>query len=120
MKYYLRPRISTTCTQQRGRLAVSRPGGAASFSHCVSVCSLTPCRAVVVNAQVQRGQNILITGIGGGVALLAMQICLALGVNVWVTSGSKHKLEKAVQVGAKGGVNYKDGVWFKSNTDLNK
>ena len=27
MRYYLHPRISTTCEQRHGRLAVSRPGG---------------------------------------------------------------------------------------------
>lgn len=65
-------------------------------------------RAVAVNAQVQQGQNILITGIGGGVALLAMQICLAKGVNVYVTSGHPEKIQKAISLGATGGANYKN------------
>jgi len=63
-------------------------------------------RAVIVNAQVQEGQKVLITGIGGGVALLALQICLAKGATVYVTSGSDDKILKAVQLGAKAGVNY--------------
>ena len=53
-------------------------------------------RAVSVNAQVKRGQNILITGIGGGVALIAMQICLAKGAIVYVTSGNREKIQKAI------------------------
>ena len=67
-------------------------------------------RAVAVNAQVQRGQNVLITGIGGGVALLALQICVAMGANVYVTSGSAEKLSRALVLGAKGGANYKDSA----------
>jgi NADPH:quinone reductase-like Zn-dependent oxidoreductase len=61
---------------------------------------------------VQSGQNVLITGIGGGVAILAMQICIAIGAKVWVTSGSKEKLAKAIEFGAQGGVNYKDSESF--------
>ncbi|KAF4614488.1 hypothetical protein D9613_002477 [Agrocybe pediades] len=72
---------------------------------------VTAWRAVHVNAQVQKGQNVLITGIGGGVALLAMQICLAKGANVYVTSGDEGKIQKAVSLGAKGGANYKEKNW---------
>jgi len=50
----------------------------------------------------------LITGIGGGVALIAMQICLAKGANVYVTSGNGDKIQKAMSLGAKGGANYKE------------
>jgi NADPH:quinone reductase-like Zn-dependent oxidoreductase len=36
-----------------------------------------------------------------------MQLCLARGANVYVTSGSEEKIRKAISLGAKGGVNYK-------------
>jgi NADPH:quinone reductase-like Zn-dependent oxidoreductase len=62
-----------------------------------------------VNARIVRGHNVLVTGIGGGVALLAMQLCLALGARVYVTSGSDAKLAHAVALGAAGGVNYTHG-----------
>lgn len=65
----------------------------------------------MVNAGVKKGDNVLITGIGGGVALVALQICVALGANVFVSSGSEEKIHKAVALGAKGGVNYKQGDW---------
>ena len=68
-------------------------------------------RAAIVNAGVQKGHNVLITGIGGGVALLALQLCVARGANVYVSSGSEDKLRKAVELGAKGGVNYKEKDW---------
>jgi NADPH:quinone reductase-like Zn-dependent oxidoreductase len=61
----------------------------------------------MVNAKVKNGDNILITGIGGGVALLAMQICIAKGASVYVTSSSEEKIKKARELGAKGGVNYR-------------
>jgi NADPH:quinone reductase-like Zn-dependent oxidoreductase len=49
------------------------------------------------------------TGIGGGVAMIALQLCVALGANAFVTSGNPAKLERAISMGAVGGVNYKDG-----------
>lgn len=71
-------------------------------------------RAAIVNAEASKDQNILITGIGGGVALLAMQLCLAKGANVYVTSGSEEKIRKATALGAKGGVNYKSSEDLRS------
>ncbi len=62
-------------------------------------------------ANIQKGDNVLITGIGGGVALTALQICLARGANVFVSSGSEDKIKKAMGLGAKGGVNYRQSDW---------
>ncbi|KAG6911397.1 hypothetical protein DXG01_016494 [Tephrocybe rancida] len=72
---------------------------------------VTAWRAAVVNGLVGPGQNVLITGIGGGVALIALQICIAKGASVYVTSGNEEKIRKAVALGAKGGVNYKHENW---------
>jgi NADPH:quinone reductase-like Zn-dependent oxidoreductase len=63
------------------------------------------------------GSNILITGIGGGVALLAMQFAIAAGCNVYVTSGDQQKINKAKEMGAKDGLSYKNELWGK---DLKK
>ena len=65
-----------------------------------------------MNAGVKEGDKILITGIGGGVALVALQLCVAKGAHVFVTSSNEEKIQKAVALGAVGGVNYKNG---KSN-----
>lgn len=75
------------------------------------VGGLTAWRAAVVHAQVTEGQNVLITGIGGGVALTALQICVAKGANVYVTSGSEDKIQRAIALGARGGVIYKSKDW---------
>lgn len=71
-------------------------------------------RAVFVQGKAQPGQKVLITGVGGGVALTAMQLCIAYGMEVVVTSGSEEKLAHALALGAAGAVNYKDPDWAKS------
>ena len=75
---------------------------------------LTAWRAFVSkSSNAVAGRNILVTGIGGGVALNALQFAVAKGCNVFVTSGSQDKIDKAVKLGAKGGVNYKNKDWDK-------
>lgn len=59
------------------------------------------------------GRNILVTGIGGGVALMVLLFAVAQGCNVYVTSGNQEKIDKAVKLGAKGGVIYKEEGWEK-------
>jgi NADPH:quinone reductase-like Zn-dependent oxidoreductase len=59
------------------------------------------------------GRNILVTGIGGGVALMVLLFAVAQGCNVYVTSGDQAKIDKAVKLGAKGGVIYKENGWEK-------
>lgn len=74
---------------------------------------LTAYRATVIKAAVKAGQTVLVTGVGGGVALFCMQFALALGCKVFVTSGSDEKINKAIALGAAGGVNYKQEDWHK-------
>ncbi|KAK2758246.1 hypothetical protein FQN54_004091 [Arachnomyces sp. PD_36] len=58
------------------------------------------------------GARVLITGIGGGVALMALRFAVARGAEVWVTSGDEGKIRRAVEeMGAKGGVSYKEEKW---------
>lgn len=59
------------------------------------------------------GRNILVTGIGGGVALMVLLFAAAQGCNVYVSSGSEEKIRKAKELGAAGGVNYKEDGWEK-------
>ncbi|KAI9692734.1 MAG: hypothetical protein M1820_009406 [Bogoriella megaspora] len=75
---------------------------------------LTGWRALVTKSgAAEKGKNILVTGIGGGVALMVLLFGVAMGANVYVTSGSDEKLRKAKALGAKGGVNYKEQGWEK-------
>ncbi len=77
------------------------------------LAGLTAYRAVVTRAQVQAGETVLVTGIGGGVALFALQFAKSLGATVYVTSGSEDKIERARKLGASGGVNYRNSGWGK-------
>ena len=78
------------------------------------LAGLTAYRALFSRANIKKGERILISGVGGGVALTACQFAIALGAEVFVTSGSETKIEKAKALGAKGGVNYKEDGWHKN------
>lgn len=77
------------------------------------LAGLTAYRALFTKGQVAPGQKVLISGVGGGVALFAFQFALAAEAEVYVTSGSEEKLARARDMGAAGGVNYKNPDWGK-------
>ena len=64
------------------------------------LATLTAWRMVVSRAQVRAGDDVLIQGIGGGVAQASLQVAKLHGARVWVTSGSDWKLERAGDLGA--------------------
>lgn len=77
------------------------PGGveptqAAGFG----LCFLTAYSMLIGKARLRPGQNVLITGIGGGVATSALAIAKHLGCPAAVTSRSASKLERARGLGA--------------------
>lgn len=86
-----------------------------SFSEAATIPlgGLTAYRALFTRGNVQKGENVFIPGIGGGVALIALQMAVAKGANVFVSSSDDEKLAKAKQLGAKGGVNYREDHWVK-------
>jgi zinc-binding alcohol dehydrogenase/oxidoreductase len=84
----------------------------------VPLAGVTAFRAVSTRARVQPGEKVLITGIGGGVALFALQYAVALGARVYVSSGNEEKIEKAIKLGAKGGVSYRNEKWGQRLQEL--
>jgi NADPH:quinone reductase-like Zn-dependent oxidoreductase len=82
------------------------------------LAGLTAYRAVVTRAKVKAGETVLVTGIGGGVAIFAAQIAKQLGARVFVTSGSDDKLARARELGVEGGANYKTPDWGKALTEM--
>jgi zinc-binding alcohol dehydrogenase/oxidoreductase len=82
------------------------------------LAGLTAWRALVTRAHMQAGEKVLITGVGGGVALFALQFAAAAGAEVLVTSGSVEKLDKAMAMGAMGGANYREGGWVEKLKSL--
>ena len=65
-----------------------------------TLATLTAWRMIVTRAQVRASDEVLIWGIGGGVALAALQICKQIGARVWAVSSSDDKLERAAKLGA--------------------
>lgn len=78
------------------------------------LAGLTAYRALFSRARLQPDERILISGIGGGVALFALQFAVAHGAEAWVTSGNDDKIARAVALGAKGGFNYTAPGWAKA------
>jgi NADPH:quinone reductase-like Zn-dependent oxidoreductase len=72
---------------------------------------LTAWRAVAVLAEAGPGTTVLVPGAGGGVATFVIQIAHALGARVLVTSSSPEKIERARELGAEGGADYRDDDW---------
>lgn len=77
------------------------------------LAGLTAYRALFTKGRCKAGDKVLITGIGGGVALFALQFAKAVGAEVWVNSSSDEKIERAIGLGATGGANYKTPDWNK-------
>jgi NADPH:quinone reductase-like Zn-dependent oxidoreductase len=77
------------------------------------LAGVTAWRAVFTQGRLQAGQHVLITGVGGGVAALALQLAVAAGARAWVTSSSPRKIQQAVGLGAQGGLDYTHAGWAK-------
>ena len=74
---------------------------------------LTAWRMVVNKARVHPGETVLILGIGGGVALAALQIAKRAGARVFVTSSSPEKLKRAEALGADVLINHRETDFSK-------
>jgi NADPH:quinone reductase-like Zn-dependent oxidoreductase len=71
-----------------------------------SLATLTAWRMLAGRAGLRAGETVLIWGIGGGVALAALQIVILLGGRAVVTSGSDAKLDTARALGAAAALNH--------------
>lgn len=85
---------------------------------CLPTAGLTAWRALRVKANLTAGETVLITGIGGGVAVAACVLAVAMGGKVFVTSSAEEKIHRAEQLGAAGGVIYKQDKWGKALAKL--
>jgi zinc-binding alcohol dehydrogenase/oxidoreductase len=82
------------------------------------LAGLTAYRAMFVQARLRKSDRVLITGIGGGVAAMALQFAVANGNQVWVTSSKLEKIANAIANGAQAGVLYTDADWVKQLKSL--
>lgn len=78
------------------------------------LAGLTAYRSLFARAALRAGERLLISGIGGGVAQLALSFAVAAGAEVWVTSSSPAKRERARALGAKGGYDYMRTGWAEA------
>jgi len=65
---------------------------------------ITAWRMISTRARLRPDQTVLLTGIGGGVAVSALQVVRHIGSEAIVTSRHPWKLERAMQMGAAHGV----------------
>ncbi|MEL7691160.1 zinc-binding dehydrogenase [Citromicrobium bathyomarinum] len=78
------------------------------------LAGLTAWRGLTTKAGLREGETVLITGIGGGVAMQALDFAVAMGARVWVTSSSQETIDLAVERGAQGGAVYTEDGWAKA------
>lgn len=109
-----------------GILGESRPGTFAGYVVCPASCChpkpvdmsfedaaalgltfLTAYRMLFTRARLAPGEDVLIHGIGGGVATSALVLAKAAGCRAIVTSSSEAKLERARELGADMALNYR-------------
>lgn len=75
------------------------------------LAGLTAYRALFTKGRATKKDKVLITGGGGGTGSTALQFAHAAGCQVFVTSGTGEKIERAKQLGAVAGVCYKAQDW---------
>jgi NADPH:quinone reductase-like Zn-dependent oxidoreductase len=80
--------------------------------------AVTAWNALVEHGRLAAGETVLVQGTGG-VSIFALQFARTMGAQVIATSSSDTKLDKARQMGAAHGINYKTTPeWDKAAMDL--
>ena len=75
------------------------------------LAGVTAYRALFARGGLQAGETVVILGAGSGVSTIAVSLAAMAGARVLVTSSSREKIERAVELGAGGGVLYTDDDW---------
>lgn len=75
---------------------------------CVAVPFGTAWRMLVRRAALESGEDLLVMAAGSGIGVGAIQLGKLLGARVITTAGSQWKLDKAAELGADAGVNYRE------------
>lgn len=81
---------------------------------CFPCAGLTAWYALVERGGLKLGDKVLLLGTGG-VSIFALQLAEAFAAEVWITSSSDEKLERARRMGAAHTINYRtDEDWDKT------
>ena len=91
---------------------VPRPKGW-EWSHAAALplAGVTAYRALFTRGGLRNGETVVILGAGSGVSTIAIALARMAGARVLVTSSSREKIDRAVDLGAAGGVLYTDADW---------
>jgi zinc-binding alcohol dehydrogenase/oxidoreductase len=79
---------------------------------------VTAYRALFTRARTQPGETVLVIGAGGGVSTFAISLAAAAGARVLVSSSSPDKIERALALGADGGVTNTSQGWVEELASL--
>lgn len=82
------------------------------------LAGLTAWRALFSRGSLRQGETLLVLGAGSGVSTIAVQLAVHAGARVLVTSSSQAKLDRALELGAAGGVLYTEGDWAAAAKEL--
>lgn len=74
----------------------------------LGVTFMTAYRMLFTQGEMRPGEWVLITGIGGGLALSLLQLARPVAGRIFVTSSSDEKLARAKEVGADVTINYRE------------
>jgi len=77
----------------------------------LGLAGVTAHRALFARGQLTAGETVLILGAGSGVSTIAVSLAEIAGARVLVTSSQPDKVERAIELGATGGVLYTDPGW---------
>lgn len=75
------------------------------------LAGVTAWRALMSRGKVRKDEKVLITGIGGGVALFLLRFAVAAGAKTWATSSTSQKIKRAIEMGAVNGIEYSRPDW---------
>lgn len=75
---------------------------------CIAVPFGTAWRMLVRRAALQPGEDLLVMAAGSGIGAGAIQLGKLLGARVITTAGSRWKLDKAAELGADAGIDYRE------------
>jgi NADPH:quinone reductase-like Zn-dependent oxidoreductase len=91
------------------------PYGEFATAAAASLVFLTAWRMLIHQARIRAGESVLVLGAGGGVNTAAIQIAKFAGCNVYATTSSQEKMQKARELGADVVLNYyEDPEWSKT------
>jgi putative PIG3 family NAD(P)H quinone oxidoreductase len=101
------------------RIAMPMPAGLTAVEAAgIPECAMTVWTNVFDRGRLQPGETLLVHGGNSGIGSTAIQLAAALGSDVIATAGSAEKCARAVAMGARAAVNYREEDFVKRVREL--